>query len=393
MSDSPRLIAHIIHRLDFGGLENGLVNLINRIPQDRYKHAIICMTDYSDFSKRITNPAVTLYALHKADGKGLGIYLRLWRLLRQLKPDIVHTRNLSALEAGVVAWFAGVPGRVHGEHGRDSYDIDGTNKKYLLLRRLCQPFIQRYIPLSRDLEGWLKTWVGIPENKIHQIYNGVDSERFCVYKNSCISFCSAQKAGKGLRRPLPVQALAGDKQLIIGTVGRVQEVKDQLTLVKAVADLVARNSEYRQKLKLVIVGDGPMMGELKALVQKKDIADVTWLSGARDDIPEWLQAMDLFVLPSKAEGVSNTILEAMATGLPVVATAVGGNPELVVDGKTGVLIPPEDPVAMADAIECYLNTPALLQCHGSAGRSRVEESFSMNAMVNNYLAVYGELVK
>ena len=380
MSGSPRLIAHVIHRLDFGGLENGLVNLINRIPHDQYRHAIICMTDYSEFSKRITNPAVTLHALHKADGKGLGIYLRLWRLLRQLKPDIVHTRNLSALEAGVVAWAAGVPGRVHGEHGRDSYDIDGSNKKYLLLRRLCQPFIQRYIPLSRDLEVWLKTQVGIPENKIRQIFNGVDSDRFCLYE-------------QGQRRPLPDQAQAGSKQLVIGTVGRVQEVKDQLTLVKAVADLVARNKEYRQKIKLVIVGDGPMMEELEALVQEKSVADIAWLSGARNDIPELLQAMDLFVLPSKAEGTSNTILEAMSTGLPIVATAVGGNPELVVNGETGVLVPPQDPVAMADAIEGYLHDPALLQRHGCAGRKRVEASFSMDAMMNNYLAVYGELIK
>ena len=103
--------------------------------------------------------------------------------------------------------------------------------------------------------------------------------------------------------------------------------------------------------------------------------------------------MDLFVLPSKAEGISNTILEAMATGLPVVATAVGGNPELVVDGETGSLVPSQDPKAMADAIECYINDPAMLKRHGSAGRKRVEASFSMEAMMNNYLAVYGELIK
>ena len=380
MSASPRLIAHVIHRLDFGGLENGLVNLINRIPQDQYKHAIICMTDYSEFSKRITNPAVSLHALHKADGKGLSIYFRLWRLLRQLKPDIVHTRNLSALEAGVVAWAAGVPGRVHGEHGRDSYDIDGTNKKYLLLRRLCQPFMQRYIPLSKDLEGWLKTSVIIPEKKMRQIYNGVDSERFCVY-------------AQGQSRPLPDQAQANAKQLVVGTVGRIQEVKDQLTLAKAVANLVASNKAYRDQLKLVIVGDGPMMADLEALVQEKGIADITWLSGARNDIPELMQAMGLFVLPSKAEGISNTILEAMATGLPIVATAVGGNPELVVDGETGSLVPAQDPKAMADAIECYINDPAMLKRHGAAGRKRVEASFSMDAMMNNYLAVYDELIK
>lgn len=377
MNGSPRLIAHVIHRLDFGGLENGLVNLINRIPQERYHHAIICMTDYSDFAKRITNPAVSLHALHKKDGKDPSVYLRLWRMLRQLKPHIVHTRNLSALEAGVVAWFAGVPGRVHGEHGRDSYDIDGSNKKYLLLRRLCQPFIQRYIPLSRDLETWLMGAVKIPKSKIRQIYNGVDSKRFRV--------------PDGGRAPLPLDGFAGADQLVIGTVGRVQEVKDQLTLVRAVASLAGRSDEYRQRLRLMIVGDGPMFKEVEALVQKRGISELTWLAGARDDIPQLLQAMDLFVLPSKAEGISNTILEAMATGLPVIATDVGGNPELVVAGETGSLVPAQDSEAMATAIETYLKTVEKLNQHGQAGRLRVEKKFSMDAMVNAYLAVYDEI--
>ena len=377
MNGSPKLIAHVIHRLDFGGLENGLVNLINRIPQERYHHAIICMTDYSDFSKRITNPAVSLHALHKKDGKDLSVYLRLWRLLRQLKPSVVHTRNLSALEAGVVAWFAGVPGRVHGEHGRDSYDIDGSNKKYLMLRRLCQPFIQRYIPLSRDLEVWLKDLVRIPEQKILQIYNGVDSERF-----------SMPEAG---RVALPLEGFAGANHLVIGTVGRIQEVKDQLTLVRAVASLIHRNDDYRQRLRLMIVGDGPMFREMETLVREESIEDIAWLAGARDDIPQLLQSMDLFVLPSKAEGISNTILEAMATGLPVIATEVGGNPELVVAGKTGSLVPVQDSDAMALAIETYLKTAEKLNQHGRAGRLRVEKKFSMVAMVNAYLAVYDEI--
>jgi len=128
-SSSAPLIAHVIHRLDFGGLENGLVNLINRIPPQRYRHAIICMADYSDFARRITNPAVTLHALHKQEGKSVAVYWRLWKLFRELKPDIVHTRNLSALEAAVIAALAGVALRVHGEHGRDSLDIDGLNPK------------------------------------------------------------------------------------------------------------------------------------------------------------------------------------------------------------------------------------------------------------------------
>jgi sugar transferase (PEP-CTERM/EpsH1 system associated) len=368
------LIAHIIHRLDFGGLENGLVNLINRIPASRYRHAIICMTDYSDFSKRITNPAVTLHALHKPDGKGIGVYWRLWKLLRRLRPDIVHTRNLSAIEGAVVAALAGVPYSVHGEHGRDSQDIDGLKRKYLLLRRACRPFIDHYIAVSQDLETWLVNHVGVPPRRIHQIHNGVDSVRF--YPAS------------GGRRPLPKTDFAQPPQLVIGTVGRLQEVKDQLTLVRAFARLAAVSADVRMQVRLVIVGDGPLAAEVQQLVRHSGIEDLTWQTGARNDIPELLQGMDIFVLPSKAEGISNTILEAMACGLPVVATAVGGNPELVEDGQTGSLVPPNDPDAMARALQRYVQQRTLIQDHGRAGRRRVEQAFSMTAMVERYLEVY-----
>jgi len=377
VTQSPKLIAHVIHRLDFGGLENGLVNLINRIPQGCYRHAIICMTDYSDFAKRITNPQVSLHALHKSDGMDVKIYYRLWKLLRELRPDIVHTRNLSALEAGVIAALAGVPGRIHGEHGRDSYDIDGTNKKYLRLRRMCQPFVQRFIPLSKDLEKWLEALVHIPKQKIRQIYNGVDQARFYPPDSG--------------RRTLPCDAFSEEERFIIGTVGRVQEVKDQLTLVRAVAALVSEDEGLRGRLCLAIIGDGPMMPELAALVESMDIRDITWLAGARNDIPELMRAMDLFVLPSKAEGISNTILEAMASGLPVVATSVGGNTELVVQDETGDLVPASDPMAMATALKRFINEADRGPRFGRAGRRRVEEGFSIEAMVAAYLGVYDEL--
>ncbi|MET0087466.1 MAG: TIGR03088 family PEP-CTERM/XrtA system glycosyltransferase [Sedimenticola sp.] len=372
-----KLIAHIIHRLDFGGLENGLVNLINRIPPDRYHHAIICMTEYTDFADRITNPEVTLHSLNKAEGKDLSVYLSLWKLLRQLKPDVVHTRNLSAVEGSVIAWLAGVSKRVHGEHGRDSYDIDGTNPKYLMLRKICKPFTNLYIPLSKDLEYWLESLVQVPEDKIRQIYNGVDSLRF--------------KPSVNVREGLPINGFADESDFVVGTVGRIQEVKDQITLIKSIALLLDKNNAYRLSLRLVLVGDGPMMPEVASLVKEKGIEDITWLTGARNDIPELLQAMDLFVLPSKAEGISNTILEAMASGLPVLATDVGGNGELVQHGVTGELVPAENPDEMSLSIERYMNDKDRCLQHGEAGRKRVEEMFSIDSMVDAYLSVYDEL--
>jgi sugar transferase (PEP-CTERM/EpsH1 system associated) len=376
MADVP-LIAHIIHRFDVGGLENGLVNLLNRIPPERYRHAIICMTDYSEFRKRLTNPAVTVYAINKQDGKDFGAYVRLWRLLRQLRPVIVHTRNLSALEGSVVATFAGVPARVHGEHGRDIHDIDGRNRKYLALRRFCQHFVQRYIPLSQDLERWLREVVGVPNAKIRQIYNGVDIERFYPANG---------------REPLPHHGFTDDDCVVIGTVGRLEQVKDQLTLVRAFAEVSQRCPRLASDLRLVLVGDGSTRGKLEQLAAELNVSDRLWITGARDDVPALMRGMDVFVLPSLAEGISNTILEAMASGLPVVATRVGGNPELVSEGNTGCLVPANDPVAMATALQTYIESPALRNKHAQTGRRRVLEEFSMAAMVNRYLAVYDEMM-
>ena len=154
-SGGAPLVAHIIYRLDVGGLENGLVNLINHIPAERFRHAIICLTGYSEFRRRIRRSDVPVFALNKPAGNSPLTHFKLWRLLKQLRPDIVHTRNLAALEGTLPAALAGVPVRIHGEHGRDVGDLDGSNRKYQLWRRLFKPFVHQYIALSKDLERYL----------------------------------------------------------------------------------------------------------------------------------------------------------------------------------------------------------------------------------------------
>lgn len=379
MAERSPLIAHVLHRFDIGGLENGVVNLINRIPPGRYRHAIIAMTEYTDFARRLSNPEVTLHAIHKREGKDPAAYLRLWRLLRRLRPAIVHSRNLSAIEAAPVAALARVPWRVHGEHGRDVHDIDGTNQRYLQLRRICQPFIHRYIPLSKDLEGWLTGTVGVPEAKVTQLYNGVDSQRFSPDASNDAA--------------LDNESFFAPDSIVIGTAGRLMAVKDQPTLIRAFIALMRLVPEMSPRLRLVLVGEGPLRAQCQQLIQEAGIDSQCWLAGARDDVPQLLRRMDLFVLPSLAEGISNTILEAMATGLPVVATEVGGNAELVVAGETGRLVPANDPEAMAAALAEYVRMPAEMTSHGAAGRARVEAQFTMEKMVEGYLGIYDGLMQ
>src|SRR5690606_22028275 len=154
---------------DYGGLENGIVNLVNSLPASELNHVIIAMSEVSDFRLRIRRPDVQVIALHKKPGKDLGAYVRLWRLLRKLKPSIVHTRNIGTMDCLPVAWAAGVPTRIHGEHGWDVHDPDGKNPKYRRMRRLFNPFTHAFVTVSRDLATWLSREVGIDASKVHHI--------------------------------------------------------------------------------------------------------------------------------------------------------------------------------------------------------------------------------
>ena len=377
-STNKPLIAHVLFRLGTGGLENGLVNLINTLPDDKYRHAVICMTDYTDFRNRINNDAVQVYCLNKKPGQDFAVYVRLWRLLRQIKPDLLHTRNLSALEAQLPALLADVKCRIHGEHGRDIDDVDGTNWRYVLLRRWFRPLVQCYVPMSKDLEDWLIKQIKVPEKKITQIYNGVDLTRF--------------KLGDSKPRWLLPIEFRATNLFLIGAVGRLDPIKDQLTLVQAFIHLVKNNPELSHKVRLVIVGDGVLMLPLQALVREADIENLVWLAGERHDVADIMRTLDLFVLPSINEGISNTLLEAMASALPVIATKVGGNSELVVENETGYLVPKQDPIAMADAIKHYLDQPELLSLQGQAGRARVVSKFSLDRMMTDYNDIYDKLL-
>ena len=169
MNDPRPLVAHVIYRFDTGGLENGIVNLINHMPVERYRHAIIALTEITDFRQRIWRDDVEFIALNKKPGHGIWLFPKLFALFRKLRPAIVHSRNLAALETQLPAWAAGVPVRIHGEHGRDVGDLDGSNVTYQRVRRFYRPFVSYYLALSRDLADYLIHQIHVPENKVLQV--------------------------------------------------------------------------------------------------------------------------------------------------------------------------------------------------------------------------------
>ena len=378
MSDTRPLICHVVYRFAVGGLENGVVNLINHLPAGHWRHAVVSLTDIDPaFASRIQTPGVALHALHKPPGQGWRQWGALARLFRSLQPTIVHTRNLAALEAQAPAWWAGVPGRIHGEHGRDAEDPHGTSRKHIWMRRAYRPFVQQTIALGQDLARYAHQAVGVPRERLHTVYNGVDTTRF-----------SPAAAG---RLPLDGSPFNAPGLWLAGAVGRMQTVKAQPLLARAFVRALALQPALRERLRLVLVGDGPLRAECAAVLAEAGLESLTWMPGERSDVPDVMRALDCFVLPSLAEGISNTILEAMASGLPVLATAVGANGELVLDGHSGRLVPAGDVEALAAGLVAMATDPVSSAAMGRVGRERVEQRFSLPAMVEAYDGIYRQV--
>jgi len=377
MNARPRIV-HVLYRLDTGGMENILVTLINQTCQ-RYRHAVICLEGFSAFRERIADSGVPCVALHKQPGKDFGCYLRLWRTLKDLKPELVQTYNIGAIDAAPIAKLAGVRRIVHAEHGRDALDPQGERRKYRYLRRGLSPCIDRFIAVSRELEDWLNAKVGIPRSHVVHIANGIDTTQF-------IQAASARE-----NRPL-LRAFAPPGTLLIVTVGRLDPVKDQMGLITAFKHLCVLLPEERDRLRLVIIGEGLQRAALESQITSLGLGDQVQLLGNRSDVASLLTECDIFVLSSVAEGMPVTLLEAMAVELPVVATDVGGMSEVVLSGNTGLLVPMSDPQALAKALSGYVLDNDLRARHGAAGRERVETGFSLSDMVSAYTALYDGLL-
>jgi sugar transferase (PEP-CTERM/EpsH1 system associated) len=370
---------HVLNRLDFGGLENGLVNLINRMDPQRYRHAVVCLTAYSEFAKRIQRAEVPLIALHKQPGKDPGCYLRLMRTIRELRPAVVHTRNLGTLDMQFMAALCAVHGRVHGEHGWDVYDLHGKHPRYLRLRRVARRCVHRYVAMSRDLSQWLQADVGVPAARITQIYSGVDAEKF-------------RPRASGEAAPWS-SSFAGPESIVIGTVGRHEAVKNPLGLVHGFRQLIDGVPALAPRLRLVLVGGGAQFEEVRRVVGELGLTGRTWLPGPRNDVAEILRQYDVFVLPSLNEGISNTILEAMACAVPVVASRVGGTPEIVREGQTGFTYSLQDATELTLRLKAYVEDAALRREHGRHARAIVEQHHSLDSMVRKYLDVYDSVLQ
>lgn len=360
MADPERTrIAHVLTSIEIGGAEQLVLRLLSRLPADRFDARVICLRRAGDLAGAFANAGVDVEVLRGPESLGaVGLAGRLAESLRRRPARLVHTHNASPFLIGAVARrIARSPRHVHTKHGL------GGAQTWLGHRAMtwASARVDAIVAVSEETRRAGAIDDRMPAEKITVIPNGVDVtafQRSTVYR------------GDG-----PCRAI---------TVGRLEPVKGHIHLIEALPLIRARCPAFE----LLVVGDGSERNALATRAAALGVRDAVTFAGTRHDIPALLAQSNLFVLPSLSEGVSLTLLEAMASALPVVATAVGGTPEVVRSGEEALLVPPADAQALAAAIVRLATSEPLASRLASTTRRRVETTFSLDVMVMRYAALY-----
>jgi len=373
MSDSRIKLLHVVGRFGVGGSERQQTELIKRLPAERYEQIIAGMQNHGHFLEEIRERGVEVVnfpfnSLYNRNA--LRQYRSLARLIKERGIQLIHCHD----------FYSNIFGAIAAKLARRKTLI--TSRRYMglvfspaqrLVQRLAYSFSAAIISNSEAVARLMVRKELVPRRKIHCIYNGIDTDRF---------------------RPLPPSAqLAESLGLlngapVVGTVARLHPRKGQETLIRAAATIHGKHPDVR----FLIVGDGPARNDLEGLAQELGVADVVVFAGERGNVPELLALMRISVLASLTESFPNAVLEAMACALPVVATNVGGVPELVTDGETGYLVPAENPDALADRIFKILDNPGLASGMGNLARKRAVEKFSCDKLIENVEALYAQVL-
>jgi sugar transferase (PEP-CTERM/EpsH1 system associated) len=373
-SDQPRLrVLHVIDRLGVGGTEVGILKVIQGLSKECFDHRICTIRGFDEDFARSQGFEGQIYVAGRSESGFQLLLGRLAGIMRDFRPDIVHSRNWGAIEAMPAARLSRVPVAIHSEHGYEVDMLDGLPKRRRVFRRFAYGAADAVFTVSEELRSYHARQGLFPKERIRVLPNGVDTSRFAL------RLVESQETRQRLG--------LGEGGLVLGSVGRLVQIKDHATLLKAAEILISRG----MPVQVLLVGSGPEMAKHKEFVAASPrLSRRVVFAGAVSDVPALLNAMDVFVLPSISEGMSNTVLEAMSSSLPVVATRVGGNPELIEHERSGWLFEPGDVIALAAILERIGRDPSLRQKLGQAARRRAVQNFSLEGMLCSYRSLYVE---
>ena len=372
-------ISLVVSHLKGGGKEQCVVNLANSLFEEGVLPLIVCLETGGILQNELRYPDIKVFELNKRKGNDIRVPFRLAKLLKKEKVDIVHSNNWGTLLECVVARkIAGIRHLVHTQHGMD-YGMEASRSKFhervrRLVKQIACRWITQVVAVSLQVkEMVMKEWHA-PPGKVTVINNGIYINGKAPSRQEII-----KKRNKlGLK----------ESDFVIGSIGFFRPVKDFPTVIRSMAHII----EKVPQSKLVLIGDGESKKEIEYEIERFHLWSHIHLLGWRSDVKELFPTMDVFVSSSISEGISLSILEAMSSEIPVVATSVGGNPEIINDRKTGVLIPPRSPEMLADQIILLFEDLERRKTMGRHGRDRVEKKFSVKRMAGEYIKVYRELL-
>lgn len=362
-------ILHVIESLEFGGAERIVISLANAMSRG-HQVAICCVKSVGELGGEVER-GVEVFSLGKREGNDYALPLRMAGVLRRGSYDVLHTHNWGVfLEAGMGAILAGTPVRVHTAHGtyRD-YGPGTVARLKLALRHLLERQVSRrydyMVGVSDAIARSLVDDIGVPAGKARTVHNGIPVD--------------------GEAAPAPV---VRDETVFV-SVGRLAEVKNHGLMLRA----FRRALDAGIRARLLIAGDGPQRAAIEADLARLDLGASVEMLGFRTDVPKVLQEAHVFVLTSRYEGISVALLESMRRAIPSVATRVGGIPETVRDGETGLLFAADDEAGIAAALVELARDPARRASLGRAARQRLVEEFSLERMTMTYLDFYAAAAK
>jgi glycosyltransferase involved in cell wall biosynthesis len=367
-------IAYVIDKLHLAGAQIHLLQLLRGLDRRAFEPRVFCLIRGGPVAERIRALGIRVEVLGMGAIYGPRALRALPRLVRALRgTPIVHTYLVSANVYGTLAArLAGVPAVITSR--RDT-GFSRSWRLRLVEEWLVNPWVDRVAAVCPAVAREARRERGLSAEKVVTIPNGVDTTDF----DPALHPREATRSRLGL---------AGDKPAL-GVIAHLSPVKGHADLLAAMARVVS----MRPRARLLVVGDGVLRPELEVLSRSLGLADRVVFTGAREDVAAILAALDVVVVPSHTEGLSNALLEAMAMARPVVATAVGGNPDAVEAGLTGLLVPPRDPEALAASMLRLLERPDEARRLGEAARRRVLAEFSLDRMVAGYEALYGSLLR
>jgi len=364
----PVDLLYLITELSMGGAQRALLHLLGGYNRERFTPTVACLYNGDGAAARAIRALdIPVYDAQMRGKADLQALCHLYRHIRNQRPTILHTSLFHAnLPGRFFGRLVGVPIIISSER-----TMAMESEWRYRLNRWTISMVDRVVAVSKEVGEFSISHIRLPAQKVVVIYNGVEIPS--------LSPDTREKAR--LELGLPPDAL------VCGAVSRLDPVKGIDDLILAFAQVEATRAAY-----LVIVGEGPERQRLEKIVQDIGVSDRIIWAGYRAGVPHLLPAFDIFVQPSMHEGLPNTVLEAMAAGLPVIATGVGGTPELVVNGKTGLLVPPANPAALADAITALSENPVARGSMGWAGRQRVQQHFTIEEMVQKTEQLYEDLL-